>query len=203
MRLVNITRERQLSCHATKTCFVIFGSHRYIREVKYKVKKEPVLLGDQVTQPSEADVYLGDVLAEGSSLAASTEATAMRNMARCKGSLSEVRSIMEDFKIQATGGMAGAWDLWEAGICSSLLANCSTWVKISAEKIKKLNQFQNQYLCMIYSCPPSTPLSALRSQAWGLGLNRGFIWRKSTWWLSSSTRQNPPTKAGRFWRNRC
>ena len=78
MRLLNMTRERQLSCHPTKTCFVIFGSKSYISKVRAIVKKEPIMLGDQVTQPSEAEVYLGDVLAEGSSLAASTEATAMR-----------------------------------------------------------------------------------------------------------------------------
>ena len=60
----------------------------------------------------------------------------------------EVRAIMEDFRIQAIGGMAGAWDLWEAGICSSLLANCSTWVQMNKETIKKLNKCQNQYLRM-------------------------------------------------------
>jgi hypothetical protein len=167
-----------LSCHPTKTCFVIFDSKRYITKVRDIVKKEPIMLGDQVTQPSEAKVYLGDVLAEGSSLAASTEATAMRNMARCRGALYEVRSIMEDFRIQAIGGMAGAWDLWEAGICSSLLANCSTWVKISTDTIKKLNQFQNQYLRLIYSCPPSTPLPALRSQAGMLGVEQRIYLEK-------------------------
>ena len=80
--------------------------------------------------PSKAEVYLGDVLAEGSSLAASTEASVARNMARCTGTMYEVRAIMEDFRIQAIGGMAGALDLWEGGICPSLLANCSTWVMI-------------------------------------------------------------------------
>ena len=90
------------------------------------------MLGDQVTEPSKAEVYLGagDVLAEGSSLAANTEASVARNMARCEGTMSRVRAIMEDFRIQAIGGMAGALDLWEGGICPSLLANCSTWVMI-------------------------------------------------------------------------
>ena len=122
------------------------------------------MLGDQITEPSKSEVYLGDVLAEGSSLAASTEASVARNMARCKGTMYEVRAIMEDFRMQAIGGMAGAWDLWEAGICASLLSNCSTWVKMSAETEKKLNQFQNTYLRLIYSCPPSTPLPALTDE---------------------------------------
>ena len=87
----------------------------------------------------------------------------------------EVKSIMEDFRMQAIGGMAGAWELWEAGICASLLSNCSTWVKMSKEAFKKLNKFQNQFLRMIYACPPSTPLPALRSQAGMLGMEER-IW---------------------------
>jgi hypothetical protein len=133
------------------------------------------MLGDQVTLPSKAEVYLGDVLAEGSSLAASTEASVARNMARCTGTMYEVRAIMEDFRVQAIGGMAGAWDLWEGGICASLLANCSTWVMMTMETEKKLEQFQNKYLRLIYSCPPSTPLPALRSQAGMLGVSQR-IW---------------------------
>ena len=141
MRLINMVRERQLSCHPTKTCYVIFGNQRYIEQVKKEVAKEPIMLGDQVTLPSKAEVYLGDVLAEGSSLGASTEALVARNMARCKGTMYEVRAIMEDFIIQAIGGMAGAWDLWEGGICPSLLSNCSTWVMMTLETEKKLEQF--------------------------------------------------------------
>ena len=199
MRLLNMVRERQLSCHPSKTCYVIFGSQGYISKVKEQVAKEPIMLGDQITKPSKAEVYLGDVLAEGSSLAASTEASVARNMARCKGAMFEVHSIMEDFRIQAIGGMAGAWDLWEAGICASLLANCSTWVKMSPETVKSLNQFQNQYLRMIYSCPPSTPLCALGSLGW---LRRSGS-RRSISWQSSYTGRRPPTTAGRCWRSRC
>ena len=123
MRLLCMTREKQLTCHPKKTCFVIFGSQRYIKEVRQEVAKDPLMLGDQVTKPSEAELYLGDVLAEGSSLAVSTSATVDKRIARAKGSIREVKSILEDSRMQAIGGMAGAWDLWDVGICASLLAN--------------------------------------------------------------------------------
>ena len=110
-------------------------------------------------------MYLGDVLAEGSSLAASTRATVHKRIARARGAIREVKSVMEDFRMQAIGGMAGAWDLWKGGICASLLANSGTWVKLEKEDIKKLNDIFHEFLRNIYSCPPSTPLPALRSQA--------------------------------------
>ena len=77
----------------------------------------------------------------------------------------EAKAILEDFRMQAMGGMAGAWDLWERAIIPSLLANCGSWVGIGKETYKTLNDLQCKYLRMIYSCPPSTPLLALRTQA--------------------------------------
>jgi hypothetical protein len=63
------------------------------------------------------------------------------------------------------GGMAGAWDIWERAIIPSLLANCGSWVGIGKQTYKILNEIQFKYLRMIYSCPPSTPLISLRTQA--------------------------------------
>ena len=100
------------------------------------------MVGDQITRPSKAKVNLGDVLAEGSSLSASIEASVARNLVGCKGAMFDVRLIMEDFRIQAIGVMAIAWNLWEAGIYASLLENCSTRVQISPGTVQLLNQCQ-------------------------------------------------------------
>ena len=81
------------------------------------------------------------------------------------GAMNESKAIMEDFQMQAMGGMAGAWDLWERAILPSLLANCGSWIGIGAKTYKTLNETQNTYLRMIYACPPSTPRLALRTQA--------------------------------------
>ena len=139
MKLLCMIREKQLTCHKDKTCFVVIGNKRYISKVKKEVEKNPIMLGSQETKPSKEEMYLGDVLAEGSSLAASTRDTVDKRIARARGAIREVKSVMEDFRMQAIGGMAGAWDLWKAGICASLLANSGTWVKLEKEDIKKLN----------------------------------------------------------------
>lgn len=175
MRLLCMIREKQLTCHPTKTCFVIYGSQSYINKVRKEAAQDPIMLGDQVTKPSKEEVYLGDVLAEGSSLAASTMATVDKRIARAKGAIREVKSIMEDFRMQAIGGMAGAWDLWKVGISASLLANCNTWVMLEKEAIKKLNDVFHEFLRNIYACPPSTPVPALRSQA-GMVSMEYLVW---------------------------
>ena len=77
----------------------------------------------------------------------------------------ETSAIMEDYRLQAVGGMSGAWTIWERAICPKLLNNCGTWVGVSKDTIKSLNKTQNDYLKTIYSCPSSTPVPALRAMA--------------------------------------
>ena len=142
MKLLCMIREKQLTCHKEKTCFVVIG-------------------------------------------------------ARARGAIREVKSVMEDFSMQAIGGMAGAWDLWKAGICASLLANSGMWVKLNKEEVKKLNDLFHKLFRNIHSCPPSTPLPALRSQA-GMVLTG----RRSAWWVSCCTEPSLATTPGRCLRSR-
>ena len=60
----------------------------------------------------DSDVYLGDVIHSGG-LAASVEATISRRIAQVKGMMYEAAAILTDFRMQAVGSMAGAWDMWE------------------------------------------------------------------------------------------
>ena len=63
----------------------------------------------------EQECYLGDTIsAQG--LEESVSLTVERRAGKVKGSMYETKSIMEDFRMQAVGGMAGAWDLWESAI---------------------------------------------------------------------------------------
>ena len=79
--------------------------------------------------------------------------------------MTKAKAIIEDFQMQAIGGMAGAWDLWERAILPSLIANSGSWVGIGPKTYKTLNEIQYTYLIIIYSCPPSAPSLALRTQA--------------------------------------
>ena len=196
MKLLCMTREKQLTCHPDKTCFVIVGNKGYISKVKAEVEKDPIMLGSQVTKPSKEEMYMGDVLAEGSSLAASTSATVTKRIARARGAIREVKSIMEDFRMQAIGGMSGAWDLWKSGISASLLANCGTWVKLEKEEIKKLNKVFHEFLRNIYACPPSTPLPALRSQA-GMVSIEYLVWTEQICLVSKLLHGSEPDSYAR------
>ena len=46
-----------------------------------------------------------------------------------------------------------------------MLSDCGSWVKIPKKALKTLNETQSLYCRLIYSCPDSTPIPALRGEA--------------------------------------
>ena len=112
----------------------------------------------------DQDVYLGDVL-NTNRLSSSVEATVFYRLGKVKGSMYEAAAILKDYRMQAIGGMMGAWDIWEKAIVPKLLSNCGSWVEISNSTIKVLEETQNLYCRLVFACPGSTPKPALRGQA--------------------------------------
>ena len=98
-----------------------------------------------------------------------------RRLGKVRGTMYKAKALMEDFKLQAIAGMEGAWILWERAILPTLLTGCGAWVGVGKKTYQKLDEIQNEYLRMIYSCPPSTPKPSLRSQAGMVG-SKHHIW---------------------------
>ena len=71
-----------------------------------------------------------------------------------------------------------AWNIWEKSIVPSLLANCGSWVAISKTALKTLNSLQNLFCRLIYSCPDSTPIPALRGEAGLLDMEHRIMMEK-------------------------
>ena len=100
--------QKGFKCHPTKTLCIAIGSEEYWSEVKRKVESDPVMFGNFTVNFQESEVYLGDVIfAQG--LDMRVELTINRRLGKVKGAINEAKAIMEDFQMQAIGGMARAW----------------------------------------------------------------------------------------------
>ena len=164
IKLAGMMDEKGLKCHQDKTVLLVIGTKKFRQEANDEIQKNPVMFGTFKVKTELEDVYLGDVIsAQG--LEASILATIRKRRGKVKGAMFEVKSIMSDYRMQAVGGMAGAWDLWEHALLPSLLNNCGSWIGATKKTTNLLNEQQNMFLRLIYSCPPSTPLLALRTQA--------------------------------------
>ena len=164
VKIARMLELKGLECHRTKMTFLTIGTKKYRKKIEEELQSCPIIFGNFECKPKSQDLYLGDMIsADG--LEASVEATIAPRQGKIKGEMFEMKSIMEDFWLQTIGGMAGAIDVWEMGICAKLLANCGSWVGIGKAALKQLNQLQESYLRMVYSCPLFTPIPALRALA--------------------------------------
>ena len=97
----------------TKTCYIVIkGSKKDVNKVENKLKLNPILFGKFVMDRKKEDKYLGQVLHEDG-LAASVSTTMASRAGKFKGAMFQVRSVIEEFSIQAMGGMSAAITLLE------------------------------------------------------------------------------------------
>jgi hypothetical protein len=143
-KFTRLATEKQLKYHAKKSCFLVVGSENFQAKVRLEAEEEPVMLGGKVLVEKAEEKYLGDMLSsEG--LAASVESTVKEREGKVKGSIYELRAIVEDFRMQAVSGIESAIYLYESCIVPSLLANCATWTDIKEQTVKRLDATQDLF----------------------------------------------------------
>ena len=83
--------ENGLEAHRNKTCFIVCGPRRFRGKVDYL----------------DSFRYLGQMPHSGG-LAMCPEATVQERVGRLKGATREIKGIIEEFEMQALGGMMAA-----------------------------------------------------------------------------------------------
>jgi hypothetical protein len=76
----------------------------------------------------------------------------------------EIKTIIEDYQMQAMGGLAAAWQLWERALIPSLLSGAGTWLGDIREAVKLCNSIQSFFWRVILKVPQSCPKLALRCE---------------------------------------
>ena len=92
------------------------------------------MIGNFNIKQREYDRYIGQVL-HSDGLDKSAEATVKERSGRIKGATMEIKGIIEEFAMQAIGGMIAAWELWEKAMVPSLLL-----VESNAQSTRILSQ---------------------------------------------------------------
>jgi hypothetical protein len=127
------------------------------------------------------DKYLGQVLHSGG-VEASATATVQERSGRIKGATMEIRSIVEEYQMQAFGGLTAAWELWERALLPSLLSGAGTWIGECKEAIGLCDQLQNFFWRIILKVPESCPKVSLRSETKMLGM-KWRVWQEKLFLL--------------------
>ena len=126
IKLAAMLEGKGLEAHPDKTCFIVCGSRKYRAKVEDDLDKSKLTFGTFPVKRRECDRYLGQML-HGGGLDRSAEATVQERAGRIKGATMEIKTIIEEFQMQAMGGMMAAWELWERAMVPSLLSGAGTW----------------------------------------------------------------------------
>ena len=168
----SLAAEKQLNFHPKKSCYLVIGTEKFKARARLEAEEEPIKLGKAILGEKEEEKYLGDVISSRG-LAESVEASVKERVAKTKGSIYELRALIEDFRMQTIGGMEAAIDLYESCIVPSLLSNASTWMEVRKETVERLDGLQDLLGRVLLQVPQSTPKLATRG---ALGL-LGMKWR--------------------------
>jgi hypothetical protein len=116
---------------------------------------------------------------------------------RVKGAIFEVQSIIEEFKMQAIGGMMAAWELWERALLPSLLSGAGTWVGCTAKEEERCDKLQYLFWRVMFRVPESCPRIALRAETRMIDMKHR-IWQMKLLLLKRIKKQGTETLCGRI-----
>ena len=85
---------------------------------------------------------------------------------RISAAIREVKSIVDDCRLQIVGGALAGLEIWEIALIPSILTNAETWVNLNEKSLINLESLQNFMFRCLLSTPKSTPPSFL---LWDLG----------------------------------
>ena len=144
IKMSNLFKEKGLSAHPDKTGYIVFGSRGYKEKISTELENCELSLGDFPVKRKNCDRYLGQIL-HTDGVKASVEATIAEREGKLKGAIFEVKSIIEDFQMQALGGMMAAWHLWERAMVPSLLSGAGTWTGATVAEYERCDKLQDMF----------------------------------------------------------
>ena len=82
--------------------------------------------------------------------------------------INEIRSVLEDCRINVVGGLCAGIDIWELSVIPFLLNNSSVWADIPQAAYNQLEDLQKTFYRYLFATPISTPSPALLWETGGL-----------------------------------
>ena len=159
-RIEIIMKLKQLSLNVKKSSYIVCQNSSKSQEIKDDLLRNPILYDKIPIKEKLSEKYLGDMI-DGGGLAASVDSTISERYGRIYTSILEVKVILEDYRSSTAGGIRAGIMLWEMAIIPSLLNNSETWIFMSEESIKKLENLQNMMIRIFFNTAITTPKAAL------------------------------------------
>ena len=165
IKIESCLESKLLDPNTDKTVFIILGNKKSANKIREDISENPLILNNTVIKEKEQYKYLGDVI-HMDGISASAHATVKEREGRITSAIIELKSIIDDCKLQIIGGALAGVEIWELAIIPSILTNAETWVNIDDKTIEILEDIQILMFRCLLGIPKSTTPSMI---LWDLG----------------------------------
>ena len=152
---------KQLTLNVDKCAMIPIGKKKVVEKIIEDVNGVGGLrINDLIVPVKDSEKYLGDfICSEG--LAKSVEETVTKRYGRALKAITEIKSVVEDFRANLLGGLNLGLQIWESALLPSLIHNSDTWFSMNTSTLQKLENLQNIFLRNLFAVPTSTPINVL------------------------------------------
>ena len=133
-----------LDANTDKTVYIIMGDVKKVENIKTTIVSRPLNLGGTILKEKHHYKYLGDEIHKNG-LSASISVTIKEREGRIISAIVEIKSILEDCRLESIGGSLAGLEIWELAIIPMLLNNCDTWLNITEETETILESLQELF----------------------------------------------------------
>ena len=163
----HVMESKLLDFNINKSCYMVVGDNKSKTGLIRQLEASPLSLAGFPTNQLEKEKYLGDLIhCNGNS--DSVTATVDARTGPTISAIFETKSVIEDCRSDAAGGLCLGLEIWELSILPYLLNNCAVWADTPKGVYKKLNDLQNRFYRYLFATPSSTPIPSLLWDVGGL-----------------------------------
>ena len=160
IRIETIMKSKQLDVHPDKTCYLLTTGKENYNKIQQEIVDNPLMYDNFVVKNKKQQKYLGDIIHEDGP-AASHFATVVERRGRTTAAIFELKSVLEDIRLEAAGGLIAGLDIFEMAIIPMLLNNTGAWSDMDEKTLKELEKLQTLFLTVLLAVPASVAGPAL------------------------------------------
>ena len=134
------------------------------------------MLAGSKMKTSNTVKHLGDYIS--TSLANSVQVTVNKRVGISNHSVYEIRSLIDDQRANALGGLSLSFLVWEMAVIPSLIHNSENWLGINKKTINELEKIQLKHLRVSLAVGTGCPTPLLYAQTGTLTMANRIIMKK-------------------------
>ena len=179
--VTHVMESKLLDFNIDKSCYMVVGNPKWKVGIMKSLESSPLTLSGFPMKGVIQEKYLGDYIhCLGNPESVTATVNARHGLATT--AISEIKSVLEDCRINVVGGLSAGIDIWELSVLPFLLNNSDVWGNIPPGVLEQLEELQKKFFRYLFATPISTPGPALLWETGALTMENRIKMRKLTFY---------------------